>query len=731
MIKTLLFCSALLAVLPMCPAQSPTATPAPPKVDYVSGFPNSNHPEICYWFLTPDQLKNDKYLKVVDLLADKGLYTMAFLTARNGVDFYKTEELHPVFMKLVEHAHKRGLKIGLQLWPKKQKDLPLQDCDRLIVEGEATLDEHGAAVYTAGAKNAGSGEHLLKSDLLKAYAFRRTGDGFYDPSTLQDITDKCIARSTDPKSVQVEIKTDPSMKGKTVYLMTQHYYNYPSNLSPAAPAGFVKVLEAYRDIPFDGVALDEFHNLAIIAEWDLRKTGGVFRERYYSPALAGVYQSRTGIPLERALFDMRYAPDGKPEVRMRAINTYMDAIRGGVLNVERAVQKEAKSLFGPETFAGFHSTAHNNLIGYDPWATGINWWSLPREYGQTDEGNPFPTMLGVGFAAPKNAMYNMYYHKSLENIVEKALGCLRYGIRPHYHAVNDAQGWGVSMEKPETLAAINPVERCARLLNRFNPSFPDINVLVIFGTEAVYNWYPDASKRGVYDINDKLGIQEKADALWNAGYGNVLIPSDLIESGKLRLNAQGKPEMNGHVFDAVVYLAPQFARESALRFLEDYTKAGGNLMIDGTATRDFLANDIAARFSAIGNRAAVTRFDAKEMPKLGVATTLLPDGCRNEDGSYVFTDLASLKGPQPASFQVTLGGATYSGSYHGLAAIKTDSRGDLEKFTAAGFQELRKDGKVIFRLDQPADIFITRKNGGYEAVVDESNKTVKPKLETR
>jgi len=701
-----------------------------PKVEYVSRFPNTNHPEICYWFITKDQLENDRYIGMIDQLADKGLYTMAFLTARNRVDFYKTEELHPILEKLVNHAHKRGLKIGLQLWSEKQKDLPLEDCDRLVVEGEATLDENGTAKYIAHARNARSDEHLIKSDLLKVYAFKQTGDGFYDPSTLQDITDKCVVGSTDPNTVQVDIKADPSMKGRKVYVMTQHYYNHASNLSPAASKSFDKVLEAYRDIPFDGVALDEFHNLAIIAEWDLKKTNGVFRERYYSPALAGVYQSRNGIPLERALFDMRYAPEGNPEVRMRAINTYMDAIRSGTLNVEQAVQKKARAVFGPETFAGFHCTAHNNLIGYDAWATGVNWWNLPHEYGQTDESNPFPTMLGVGFAAPKNAMYNMYYNKTLDNVVEKALSCLRFGIRTHYHAVNDAQGWGVSMEKPETLASINPVEHCARLLNRFNPSFPDMKVLVIFGTEALYDWYPDTSKRGAYDINDKLRIEEKAAELWNAGYGNVLMPSDLIEAGKLRLNSQGKPEINGHVFDAVVYIAPEYARESELKFLEEYSAKGGKLMIDGTATRDFQANDITARFSAITKRAAATGFDVQWMPKLGVDRALLPDGCRNEDGSYVFTDLASLKGSKFASFQVTVGGATYKGTYHGLAAIKVDDRGDLEKFTASGFGELWKNGNVLYKLDQPADIFITKSKGGYEAVIDDENKNPKPRLET-
>jgi len=153
-------------------------------------------------------------------------------------------------------------------------------------------------------------------------------------------------------------------------------------------------------------------------------------------------------------------------------------------------------------------------------------------------------------------------------------------------------------------------------------------------------------------------------------------------------------------------------------------------MIDGTATRDFHANDITRRFSAIRDGAAADRFDIDQIPKLGVSKNLLPNGCRNEDGSYVFTDLPSLKDAQPASFEVTLEGSTYSGLYHGLAAIKADRHGDLEKFAAAGFQELRRDGKVLFKLDQPADLFITRNNGSYEAVIDDGGKTVKPRLET-
>jgi hypothetical protein len=336
--------------------------------------------------------------------------------------------------------------------------------------------------------------------------------------------------------------------------------------------------------------------------------------------------------------------------------------------------------------------------------------------------------MGVAFAYPTNALFNMYYNKSLDNIVAKALGDLRYGIRTHYHAVNDVQGWGVDLATPAAFDGINPVERCARLLNRFNPSLPDIRLLVVFGTEALANWYPDTASRGTYDINGKLAIEEKVRALWDAGYLNALVPSDLIEAGKLRLNAEGKPVLNGRTFDAVIYLNPQYARESALSFLETYVAAGGKLMLEGTATHDFAANDIASRFGKLRQKAVAAKFEVAEVSRLGVAKTLLPDGCRNADGSYVFTDLASLTNAAPATFEVRFGKEVFSGDYHGLAATAADANGELLKFTAAGFQSLRQNGRVIFSLNRAADVFISRQDGAYKIQIAGDDQIVKPQI---
>lgn len=77
---------------------------------------------------------------------------------------------------------------------------------------------------------------------------------------------------------------------------------------------------------------------------------------------------------------------------------------------------------------------------------------------------------------------------------------------------------------------MNRLVEAARLLNRFDPGKPDANVLVVFGTEALCNWFPDTAQRTAYDVR-KLAIEEKAVELQQAGYLTALVPTDLITDG--------------------------------------------------------------------------------------------------------------------------------------------------------------------------------------------------------
>ncbi|HEY4063081.1 MAG TPA: hypothetical protein VGM30_14345 [Puia sp.] len=694
------------------------------EIQYVKRFANEHHPEIGYWFISPALLPGERYIRYLDSIAEMDPYTLLFLSSREGADFYDFKLWHPVFQKIVAEAHRLGIKIGFQIWG-EVKAVPLENAERMIVEDEVMLDESGGAERRIKARYIRFPDRLLKTGLFKVYAFKKTADGFYDPATLKDITDRCETAEPDKETLEVRIKGGAEVKGLTACIMTQEYIYQSSSFGADEIGRFTGSMRAYADIPFDGMALDEYGNKFVARPVELK--GAPFRGRWYSPAMAKAYGQATGLSLVRTLFDGRYAPQGRPEVRMRAINEYMDFMRRGANRVENGVYKRSREIWGPQIFSGIHNTYHNSLINDEIWANGIGWWDAPRAYGQTDEKTPLPTQMGIAMAHPMNAMYNQYYDIHIPNVITKALTDLRYGIRTHYHALNDKRPNRSDLESPEAVEGINKVENCARLLNKFNPRLPEVKLLVIFGREALSNWYPNEADRGEYDINDKLGIEEKAKEIWNAGYPDALVPSDLIASHKLVLGPDGKPVMNGHRFDAILYLNPQYAREEEIKFLESFLARGGKLMIEGEATRDFMGRDITARWQSIYRKSAVRGYSVAGLPGLGIQKTLLPDGCKTEDGAYVFTDIGSLNGPGSAGFVLDLpGGGRYTGQYKGLIALSFDKAGGVRKLAAAGLTELKKGDRVLLRFDHPTDVFFTAAGKGGKLIIADAEGRTRP-----
>jgi hypothetical protein len=700
-------------------------------IQYVSAFANSHHPEIGYWFVSPSMLKGDRAVKYLDSVADNCLYTLLFLSAREGADFYDYASTHEVFRKVVAEAHRRGLKIGLQLWG-AVRDVPLELSERMIVEQEVALDGAGNADYVAKARYIRFPDRLLKTGVFKVYAFRKTGDGFYDPATLTDITSRCKTVMPDKTTVEVRIRGGQAVKGLTACIMTEQYCSQSSNFGPDEVKRFTDAMQVYSDVPFDGFALDEYGNKFVARGVELK--GEPFRGRWYSKAMDTAFHRATGMSLEKTLFEGRYAPTGKPEVRMRAINVYMDFMRRGALRVEDAVYKRSREIFGKQIFSGIHDTYHNSLVNDEIWANGIAWWDVPRAYGQTDEKESLPVQMGVAAAHPMNAMYNQFYDIVIPHVITKALTDLRYGVRTHYHALNDKRPNRSDLWDREAVEGINKVEHCARILNKFNPSLPDVRLLVIFGREALQNWYPNEGDRGVYDINDKLDIEEKAKEIWDAGYLNALVPSSLIGDGRLKLGPDGKPVLNGHRYDAVLYLYPQYAKEEEIRWLEAYVARGGKLMIEGAASRDFKGHDATARFKALYGKATVQGYSVEKLRMLGLTKNLLEDGCPTEDGSFVFTNEASMGTVQveggrvqgaedgggaaanepgmTAEFSLAWHGHSYAGRYKGLIAIRPDaSSAGVSKLAAAGLTELRRDGKLVLQFEKPTDVYFDKQAG--------------------
>jgi hypothetical protein len=274
------------------------------------------------------------------------------------------------------------------------------------------------------------------------------------------------------------------------------------------------------------------------------------------------------------------------------------------------------------------------------------------------------------------------------------------------------------MSDMDKYSAIRNVELKIRLLNLFKPVAPKLSVLVVFGMPALIDWFPDATARSVWDINGELGIEGKALAVWHAGYPCALLPSDFIDNGQITFDAQNRPAVNGHRFDCMVFLDPQYSKETTLRFLERFTQHGGKLMLEGKATRDFYGNDISGRFDKIAARATICGFDVGRLSGLGAQTNSLADGAFMEDGSVIFTDFSSWQESRPKPFAVELASHVFSGSYIGVCALRTSEAGDVEKFACGGFTTLKRDGKELFSLERPADVLITSNDRNkYNAVI--------------
>lgn len=692
-------------------------------VNYVKTIENEHHPQMGYWLFNKEMLVGQKYRQVIDTIAQKSKFDLLFLTCqgKEKVNLFDDKTMHPVLKDLVEYGQKKGVRIGLQLFPHASSEKgSLENCVRMVQEGEVKLSDNGTADYSVEANYIRNPSLLNKSEVLKIFAFKKSAEGVYDPATLREIT-QYVKGAESKTKLSITINAGKEFSGYTAYILSQHFYRYSACESSEDSVKLRKIVAAYSDIPFAGLALDEYCNLDTKSAFMMKKDE-VYRGRRYSEPMAAQFKSRTGKELVQTLFEMRYAPQGHPEVRMSAINQYMEQMCSNTLRTQTAMYEMGKSVFGPNTFIGFHNTRHNALNNDEVWQTGLAWWSIKRDYGHTDEHTPCPTKMGIGMSYAQNSMYNMYYTRNLKEFVEQSLTDLRYGFRTNYLGVGSSL-FGLRVDSTGALNSINKVEHFARLFNHFNPSFPKIKLLVLFGMPEQLNWFPDEKKRNQFDISN-IAVESIAKKSWDKGYLNALFPTNVIDDGRLTLNKEGKPCIMGHTFDAILFLYPQYSKKGTLTFLKNYVDQGGKLMLEGDATHDFDGKNIAAEWEQIKSKATEKSFSLEKIGNLGITPNAINDGVENEDGSYTFTNKAVFESNEPSEFNFTVAGNRFKGKYKGGAAIKIDNNGNLEKLAATGFSTLTKNDKPCFSLSTAADVLYEIKDGKViVTIVDETKKT--------
>jgi hypothetical protein len=716
------------------------AQPAHVSVSFEQPVRDANYPELVYWFVTPETFAPGRAERDVQHIAHDTFFNFPFLTERNGVVLFdhpqpngfvapscpkwppwcappSNANSHQLVARIVRDAHREGLKVGLTfdwLLVDTWQRIPFDEEQTVVSSAEATLDAEGRAQLTASAKMRFAPPE--QSELLRVYVFRKARRGEYDTATLEDVTRKvkAVARVADPTTGVMDISVDlgPAYAGKTVFAMQQTWLNAMDIFNSGYNRWLHQALDEYRDIPLDGTALDEFGYTRLLGNPPWR---GLFAGK----AFQAKFEQTTGMKLPETLFAMSYAPAGHPEQRIKAIDEYWDFLRSGPLRIEKDFYNYSRTVYGDKNFAGIHSTIHNHLTNDEPWASGLDWWTEPRQYGMSDEDLSLPLRMGLLVSHPGNIMYDQFYGWNIQRFAEKALNDARFNARIHYHGYNDTGAWGVDLSSKPFLDAINPVEEKIRLLNLFNPAAPELPLLVIFGMPRLLNWYPNEDDRNNFNVNGSLHVEEKVKALWDAGYRCAVVPSDLIDNGALHLDARGRPVLQGHTFQAIIYLYPEYAKPLTLNFLSEYVRRGGALMLEGEATRDFYGRPIAKVFAPIEAGTRVKSFSIADVDELGVTKDPLREtGGALEDGSVILTDLPSLQHSVPKNFDLTVNGHRFSGFYEGVFAIKTTQDGRILKLACGNCSSLERDGRKVLRMKTPADLVLKSDGkGGYNAIV--------------
>jgi len=730
----------------------------------IEQFKNKNVPTINYWYWKTTDLSNpNKNLDGVDLFytnkgtvpstrylddlnkyIDVGAFDITMASNqwpyRGPLEFYNYDQCTEWFKKSAELAHSKGSKFGFHLFdPIPSNNIDKSKSQAYAHDYDVLLDASGKMSLTSEVApqeyvNQGS----VSSDLLKAVAFKKTSEGFYDPATLQDVTAQMIITEKQKNKIAMTLDLGSAYKDYTVHVITAHYYMYVDLFNKDMRYEYIKPLKEYHDrgVEFDAVGLDEVGWMALNFAFNPSSPYyNNFKWRIYSDGFAEYYKTKTGKTLADELFKMKYAPNGDDSEKIRAINQYWENVVLAPRMLEEEFYDKAKELYGEDCYIGVHNTRHNDLLGDEIYRTSNQWWQIKRDYAFTDEYMAFPIRLGIMATKPNPITYDMKFgaDAKINNDVNKYYGFaiteLPYNSRIFNLAYNDTLH-GFDFETADGgkfLGKMALIGRRMGLLDEFKAPLPKADLLFVYGSPALTNWYPNITNKNRYNLNSLVNAQQISDTAFKAGYVNALIPSSEIDEGKVSVNADGSIKYGNATYKAMVFIQPEYAKQSTIDFINTFNQRDGKFLIDGDITKDFYGKAIDSGFKALltANKCSTSNtseFLGKLSTVLGMEKSNYPNGCVMTDGSVQLSDVQSMFSDKGTEFKITIGQYTYTGTYNGVVALKAnESTGEIEKLACGGFTSIKVNGVEAFAIKEKADILMIKQpDGKYELTISES-----------
>ncbi len=320
----------------------------------------------------------------------------------------------------------------------------------------------------------------------------------------------------------------------------------------------------------------------------------------------------------------------------------------------------------------------------------------------------------------------------VETFWEEAWENLRWGGRTHtlsYECKAEA-GLVFELAKPGMLESVSDIEEVVGLANLFQRAPVKSSVAVVMGYPAAINWTVNTNEDGVWNMAEGAFCDafRTACELFKAGYVCDLISSYEIDDGDLAFR-NGKVVYGSETYDALVYVRPEFSKQSTFRFLETLARSDFPLAVLGACDSDSDGRPAEDTFAAIASRArmAIPEVDTgaviSALENWGIARNDVPNGCRYQDGSVIVCNKGRVCRHESIEVSsVAIDSHRVDARCEDAFGIALREDGSIDRVFGGALKEVRIDGEVVLHAQTPSDVYIERGEAGYRmARVDKRN----------
>jgi hypothetical protein len=687
-------------------------------------------PSMGCWFWSAQEFEPQGYEDFLDLYAEHTGFDLLTTSIRHPVEV-TDKAVHDQIKGAAEYARAKGMGIVMDLDVRLARqafqDKYPDELQEIVALREVALKESEDVALSIASLTFGdhytfkaAPYYTTSSRVLRVYSYELGEKGIL-PSTVEDITARCLVETADKEGVTVSIPCSEKDRGRTACVMAAFTLFSPAVFAPHLMAFEESIIQSYGDAPLAGVCKDE---------WGFP---GRFKppadELWFSRFMADAYAENCGgRDLVRDLLLMSKGWEGQESARASAINHYMDLCWRRNAALENAFSAATKATFGAKAVVATHPTWYPFPCAEEVFKNGLDWWACKRDIAQTDESTPFAIRTALAKKWNSPLWYNMYYAPSVEEYKQELWRSVLGGGRINFHPV-----WPSTLKKT-TLSLLSGdllrAEARVRMLNYISTAPVDSPVAVIFGHAAALNW-----------TGEKLGDVGLAvsNACWEAGYYADIIPSSEIAAGHLTISEDGHVQYGPQRYSAAVLYHPQFERPAMADFFQAAAEGRTAVFRVGEWTMDFDGNAVDGNallpttMKATDEDTCVQALTAylvksriePQTPStlrshLGFPDSMVPKAsgqCRLIDGTYVLA--AGENNVMGDSIQRSIVANGYPVSFDavGFAAVRLRPDGSVEAMAAGDLKSFKTEGMQI-DLKERADVALWQNaNGEWQGVV--------------